>query len=101
MPLGKLAHYSFDLVLISIILAGIHRNTGLVFDTSNFSSVDIRRWFGNYLSFGESMYDKTISLLKMTGYFKQRNLVYDYVDQASKILKEQTGRELGDYPKKD
>lgn len=47
------------------------------------------------------MYDKTISLLKMTGYFKQRNLVYDYVDQASKILKEQTGRELGDYPKKD
>ncbi|CAK7895385.1 hypothetical protein CAAN1_10S00848 [[Candida] anglica] len=102
MAFGKLAHYSFDLVLISIILAGIHRNTGLVFDTSHFSSVDFRRWFGNYLAFGEKMYDQTVSLLKLTGYFKQRNLVLDYVsNQAGKYLKEQTGRDLNEFPKKD
>ncbi|ABN67686.1 predicted protein, partial [Scheffersomyces stipitis CBS 6054] len=98
--IGKLAHYSFDLVLISIILAGIHRNTGLVFDTSSFSSVDFRRWFGNYLAFGEKCYDSTVSFLKMTGYFKQRNLVYDYVQrEAGKVLKEQTGRDINDLQK--
>ncbi|KAK6462325.1 hypothetical protein DFJ63DRAFT_335658 [Scheffersomyces coipomensis] len=98
--IGKLAHYSFDLLLISIILAGIHRNTGLVFDTSQFSSIDFRRWFGNYLAFGERCYDSTVSLLRMTGYFKQKNLIYDMVErQSNKYLKEQTGRDLNDLPK--
>ncbi|ODV77490.1 uncharacterized protein CANTADRAFT_7951 [Suhomyces tanzawaensis NRRL Y-17324] len=100
--LGKIAHYSFDLVLISIVLAGIHRNTGLVFDTSSFSSVDFRRWFGNYLAFGERCYDTVVSGLRMSGYFKQRNLVYDYVQrEAGKFVKEQTGRDIGDLPKAD
>lgn len=95
-----MAHYSFDLILISIVLAGIHRNTGLQFDTSHFSLVDVRRWFGNYLAFGESCYDKVVSLLKFSGYFRQRNLVYDYVErQTSQFLKEQTGRELDDFKK--
>ncbi|KAK6456727.1 uncharacterized protein RJT20DRAFT_126773 [Scheffersomyces xylosifermentans] len=101
MSIGKLAHYSFDLVLISIILAGIHRNTGLVFDTSHFSSVDVRKWFGKYLAFGERCYDSTVSLLKLTGYFTQRNLVYDYVSrEAGKILKDQTGRDIDEIQKK-
>lgn len=78
-----------------MVLAGIHRNTGLVFDTSNLSSVDVRRWFGNYLALGERCYDSTVSLLKMSGYFRQRNLIVDYVSkEANKYLKEQTGRDL-------
>ncbi|CAK9435570.1 uncharacterized protein LODBEIA_P02970 [Lodderomyces beijingensis] len=101
MSLGKLAHYSVDLVLISIILAGIHRNTGLQFDVSHFSSIDFRRWFGNYLAFGEVCYDKVVSFLRMTGYFKQRNLVLDQLqDQAAQYLKQSTGRDIGDFPKK-
>lgn len=100
--MSKLAHYSFDLVLISIILAGIHRNTGLVFDTSHFSSVDFRRWFGSYLSFGEGCYDRTVSLLKYSGYFKQKNLVLDYVSkEANKYLRDQTGRDVSDFPKNE
>lgn len=85
-------------MLISVILAGVHRNTGLAFDTSHFSSVDFRRWFGNYLSFGEKCYDYTVKFLKMTGYFKQNNLVLDYVKRnASEVLKEQTGRDINDF----
>ena len=87
--------------MISIILAGIHRNTGLVFNMSHLSSVDFRRWFGNYLAFGERCYDSTVSLLKLTGYFKQKSLVYDYVQrEAGKVLKEQTGRDVEDFLKK-
>lgn len=98
MSLGKLTHYGFDLVLISIILAGIHRNTGLVFDTSRFSSIDFRRWFGKYLAFGEICYDRTVSILKFSGYFKQKNLVLDFMQkEASSILKDQTGRSIDDF----
>ncbi|CCG21197.1 hypothetical protein CORT_0A08120 [Candida orthopsilosis Co 90-125] len=98
MSLGKLVHYGIDLVLISIVLAGIHRNTGLQFDVSHFSSVDFRRWFGNYLSFGEACYDKVVSLLRMSGYFKQRNLVLDNLKNAgAQYLKEQTGRDIREY----
>lgn len=90
-----------DLVLISVVLAGIHRNTGLVFDTSNFSSVDARHWFGKYLAFGESCYDRVVSLLRWSGYFKQNNLVLDYVStQAQNYLKKQTGRDVDDFTKK-
>lgn len=85
-------------MLISIILASIHRNTGLVFDMSNFSSVDLRKWFGKYLAFGEACYDQCVSLLRASGYFKQRNLVLDYVTKnASKLFKDQTGRDLSDF----
>lgn len=88
-------------MLISIILAGIHRNTGLVFDTTHFSSIDFRRWFGNYLAFGERCYDYTVSLLRMSGYFKQKNLVLDYVSrEAGKALKKQTNRDISDFPQR-
>ncbi|EDK42642.1 conserved hypothetical protein [Lodderomyces elongisporus NRRL YB-4239] len=96
--LGKLTHYSIDLVLISIILAGIHRNTGLQFDVSHFSSIDFRRWFGNYLSFGETCYDYVVSFLKMTGYFKQRNLILDKLqNEGAEFIKRQTGRDINDF----
>ncbi|KAA8900391.1 hypothetical protein DIURU_003814 [Diutina rugosa] len=94
----SLVHYGFDLVLVSIILAAVHRNTGLVFDTSHFSSVDIRRWFGNYLAIGERGYDYTVSLLRMSGYFKQRNLMLDMAERkANELLKSQTGRDVADF----
>lgn len=86
-----------DLVLISIILAGIHRNTGLVFDTAHFSSADFRKWFGKYLYFGEYCYDRCVSLLRLSGYFKQKNLVIDYMaKEANKFVKEQTARDAND-----
>lgn len=86
------------MVLISIILAGIHRNTGLVFDTTSFSSADFRKWFGKYLAFGEICYDKAVSFLRLSGYFKQRNLVIDYVSkQAEKVIKDSTGRDIDDF----
>lgn len=88
-------------MLVSVVLAGIHRNTGLVFDTSNFSSVDARHWFGKYLDFGESCYDRVISVLRWSGYFKQRNLLLDSLTkEALNYLKNQTGRDVDDYTKK-
>ncbi|CAI5757299.1 unnamed protein product [Candida verbasci] len=97
---GKITHYAIDLVMVSIILASVHRNTGLVFDVSHFSSIDVRNWFGQYLSFGETCYDKLIIILRISGYFKQKNLIYDHVEkEANKFIKEKTGRDLNDFKK--
>lgn len=93
--MGKIIHYAFDLVLVLIILAGINRNTGLHFDTSRFSSVDIRSWFGKYLNLGEVGYDYTVRFLRMSGYFRERNFVLDSVKRdAGRVLKETTGLDI-------
>lgn len=75
-------------MLISVILAGIHRNTGLAFDTLTLSLADFRRWFAKYLHFGEVCYDRTVQLLRVSGYFKQRSLVRDAQQLAKKFLDE-------------
>lgn len=99
--MGKLVHYGFDLLLVSIILAAVHKNTGLQFDTSHFSSVDFRRWFGKYLAIGEKGYETTVSILRMSGYFKQRNLIVDYArTESAKFLKDQTGIDLDEIKKR-
>lgn len=78
-----------------MVLAGINRNTGLVFDTNSFSSIDIRKWFSKYLSFGERCYDYTVSMLRRSGYFRQRNVVLDYVTKESNnLLKKTQEKEL-------
>ncbi|KAH3678492.1 hypothetical protein WICMUC_001509 [Wickerhamomyces mucosus] len=66
MGLGKLVHYSVDLVLISMLLAAIRRNTGLQLIYNN---SDLKRYITQYLNFGEVAYDKFVSFLKITGYF--------------------------------
>ncbi len=40
-------------------------------------------------------------MLKWSGYFKQNNLIFDYVNkEANKFIKEQTGRDLDDFKQK-
>ena len=58
----------------------------LKFDTSNFSLIDIRRWFGNYLSFGETCYDKIVKLLRFSGYFKQSSVLGRLKDAVNEDL---------------
>ncbi|KND96853.1 hypothetical protein QG37_06723 [Candidozyma auris] len=43
-------------------------------------------------------YDRTVSLLRVSGYFRQRNLVVDnLLDKGKSYLKKQTGRDLDDF----
>ncbi|CDR40170.1 CYFA0S04e05094g1_1 [Cyberlindnera fabianii] len=71
MSLGKLIHYSVDLVLISMLLASVRRTTGLhlIYQQS-----DLRKYISKYLAFGEQMYDRFVSLCRMSGYFATRRL---------------------------
>ncbi|ODV58320.1 DUF1748 domain-containing protein [Ascoidea rubescens DSM 1968] len=63
-------HYTFDLLLLSILLAGVRRDTGLTLDPNDFHSLDIRRYLSKYLYIGEVAYDYLVSFLKSTGLLK-------------------------------
>lgn len=50
---GRVVHLVVDAMLVSIILSGIKRNTGLTFSLSRIPNRDLRSFFSAYLEAGE------------------------------------------------
>ncbi|GAA6021844.1 hypothetical protein JCM11491_001544 [Sporobolomyces phaffii] len=67
--LGKLTHYLFDAVLVSICLAGIKRSTGLSPALTKLKNKDIRQLIAGYLEMGEWAMDLTIVVMGRSNYF--------------------------------
>ncbi|KAJ2722229.1 hypothetical protein GGI07_003436 [Coemansia sp. Benny D115] len=61
--IGMLTHASFDIVLISVCLAGIRRSTGMTLQTSYLSSKNNRRILGFILSAGERIFDISVAFM--------------------------------------
>ncbi|ODV85433.1 hypothetical protein CANARDRAFT_7547 [[Candida] arabinofermentans NRRL YB-2248] len=75
MGLGRYFHYAVDLVMISMILAGIKKSTGLSLQVESLAhSSDSRSFLTKYLNFGESCLERIISLCRTSGMFKQRRI---------------------------
>ncbi|KAI6888918.1 hypothetical protein KC318_g8378 [Hortaea werneckii] len=75
MALGRLAHYTFDAVLVSAFLAGVKRSTGLTpsLKPESFSeSPGVKKWIENYLWVGETMMDQSVALMGTSGYFERK-----------------------------
>ncbi|RMD43889.1 hypothetical protein DV735_g1262, partial [Chaetothyriales sp. CBS 134920] len=80
MVLGRVAHYAFDAVLISAVLAGIKRSTGLTLKSSSFAgapsgkdhSAEIQTWVDRYLGVGEWVVDQSIAIMGSSQYFERR-----------------------------
>ncbi|KAF2483842.1 hypothetical protein BDY17DRAFT_322741 [Neohortaea acidophila] len=75
MVLGRLAHYTFDAVLVSAFLAGVKRSTGLTpsIRSDSFSeSRNLKRWIENYLWVGETIMDQSVALMSSSGYFERK-----------------------------
>lgn len=51
--LGPVAHFTIDALLISMVLCGIKRNTGLTFSLSRIHNRDLRHIIVGYLEAGE------------------------------------------------
>ena len=75
MVLGRLTHYAFDAVLISTILAGMRRSTGLTpsFHTERISSEnkELNSWVERYLGVGEWVMDQSTAIAGSSGWFKR------------------------------
>ncbi|KAI9320395.1 hypothetical protein BX666DRAFT_1907610 [Dichotomocladium elegans] len=69
---GRLLHLTADALLVSTILAGIRRTTGLSPTISKIENETMRGYVEQYLSLGERVLDTTIVLLSSSSYFEKK-----------------------------
>ncbi|KAK9451623.1 uncharacterized protein V1518DRAFT_409057 [Limtongia smithiae] len=69
MSIGRIIHYSVDLVLVSAVLAGVKRSTGLAFKTDSIESTDVRSAVTKYLDVGEWVLDTSVAFMNSSPYF--------------------------------
>ncbi|KAF9273309.1 hypothetical protein BGZ68_001628 [Mortierella alpina] len=68
----RLVHYAVDAILISAVLAGIKRSTGLTVASSKIDNKDVRSAVEKYLSIGEWAMDQGIVFLSTSKYFERK-----------------------------
>ncbi|KAK4166832.1 hypothetical protein QBC43DRAFT_204629, partial [Cladorrhinum sp. PSN259] len=72
--LGRLTHYAFDAVLISTLLAGMRRSTGLTFKAERLGDEKESGAVGyvkKYLSVGEWVLDQSVAIASSSGWFER------------------------------
>ncbi|KAF3069752.1 DUF1748-domain-containing protein [Daldinia decipiens] len=72
--LGRLTHYAVDAVLISTILAGMRRSTGLTFNTERVTvgeTKEANKWIEKYLGVGEWVMDQSVAIAGSSGWFQR------------------------------
>ncbi|KAI9332414.1 hypothetical protein BD770DRAFT_333297 [Pilaira anomala] len=75
--MNKLLHYTFDAILISTVLAGIKRSTGIEPATSKIESTTIRGYVDKYLGFGEWIFDMSVVYFTHSSYFTKKQIRRD------------------------
>ncbi|KAI1314115.1 hypothetical protein F5Y03DRAFT_389596 [Xylaria venustula] len=71
--LGRLGHYALDAVLISTILAGMRRSTGLTVKSERITgeSGEMNKWVNKYLGVGEWVLDQSVAFAGTSKYFER------------------------------
>ncbi|KAI8084791.1 uncharacterized protein BX664DRAFT_351571 [Halteromyces radiatus] len=70
---GKLVHLTADAVLVSTVLAGIKRNTGLQPKVATIENDDLQSYVQKYLNVGEWVLDNSIVYMNNSSYFERKN----------------------------
>ncbi|KAK7679130.1 hypothetical protein QCA50_017892 [Cerrena zonata] len=70
--IGRIAHITADLALVSAFLAGVKRNTGLTPNVDNIKSDDFKYYATKYLDVGESIFDYSAAYFGGSEYFKRK-----------------------------
>ncbi|WFD03657.1 hypothetical protein MOBT1_002350 [Malassezia obtusa] len=68
---GRVVHLIVDAMLISVVLSGIKRNTGLTLSLSRIPNRDVRKFFSAYLEAGEWLMDFTVVILGRSSTFER------------------------------
>ncbi|KAI9468657.1 hypothetical protein BDB00DRAFT_777307 [Zychaea mexicana] len=69
---SKLLHFTVDAVLVSTLLAGVKRTTGLQPAISKIQNKEIRGYLESYLNVGEYILDTTILIMNSSSYFERK-----------------------------
>ncbi|CAG8675677.1 16763_t:CDS:2 [Acaulospora morrowiae] len=75
MVFGKVVHVAVDAVLVSAVLAGIKRSSGLSLVTSNIENQDLRKAVDKFLDVGEWVVDQGTMVMKSSQYFERKGQV--------------------------
>ncbi|KAK9896221.1 DUF1748-domain-containing protein [Cystobasidium minutum MCA 4210] len=70
--LGKVMHYMLDAILISTVLAGVRRATGLTAKSNSTKNNDVNTFLKSYLDIGEWVFDASVVLLSRSSYFERK-----------------------------
>jgi len=70
--LGRLVHIGFDAILISALLAGVKRSTGLTPALSQVPNKDVRQMLNTYLELGEYVFDFAVVVFGRSSSFERR-----------------------------
>ncbi|CAO0799056.1 unnamed protein product [Mucor circinelloides] len=70
--LGRIAHFTADAVLLSAVLAGIKRNSGLEPATEKIENEEIRKYVNKYLDIGEWVIDSSVVFMNNSSYFERK-----------------------------
>ncbi|KAJ1658706.1 hypothetical protein IWQ61_002091 [Dispira simplex] len=71
--LGRLIHYAADAILVSAVLAGIRRSSGLTLKTDTVENKELRELVERYLGWGEKTLDMGASILSSSKFFERRS----------------------------
>lgn len=69
--LGRMLHIFVDAMLISVVLSGIKRNTGLTLAVSRFKHLELRQLLSAYLEAGEWLMDFAVVVLGRSKSFER------------------------------
>ncbi|KAI0466277.1 hypothetical protein F4859DRAFT_519296 [Xylaria cf. heliscus] len=71
--LGRLGHYALDAVLISTILAGMRRSTGLTVKSERITGEngEMNKWVNKYLGVGEWVLDQSVAFAGTSKFFER------------------------------
>jgi hypothetical protein len=61
-----------DLVLISAVMAGVKRSTGLTLKTNNIESKDAKSLVERYLDVGEWVFDASVAFMGNSAYCERK-----------------------------
>ncbi|KAG0326088.1 hypothetical protein BGZ99_010142 [Dissophora globulifera] len=70
--ISKIVHYAADAVLVSAVLAGIKRSSGLGVATEKIESGEVRTYVDKYLTIGEWVLDQGSAFLSSSEYFERK-----------------------------
>ncbi|KAI0346293.1 DUF1748-domain-containing protein [Trametopsis cervina] len=71
MVLGRLFHYAVDAVLLSTVLAGVKKSSGLSPSTTSITDPTMRSLTDRYLGVGETIFDMIQATAVNSQYFKR------------------------------
>ncbi|CAO3632491.1 unnamed protein product [Mucor hiemalis] len=69
---GRLVHFTADAVLISAVLAGIKRNSGLQPATNKIENDEVRKYVEKYLDVGDWVVDSSVAFMNTSTYFERK-----------------------------